>query len=506
MPRLLSLASAMLLSTLVAAQPATAAPQNPKLPEDAQASIAYAKSLSKAFRALSKFAAPSVVSIETRMAAPAARVGGIPPQFRQFFGPNGGMPNGAMPGNPGMGGPGMGMPGAGPEMRGEGTGFVVTEDGHIATNNHVVRGAEKIVVRFSDGRDAPATVVGTDAETDIAVLKVELAGLTPIEFANSDGAEVGDWVIALGSPFGLKDSVTAGIISAKGREVGLSPLESYLQTDAQINPGNSGGPLVDMDGKVVGVNTAIESRSGGSDGIGFAIPANMAKLVVESIIAGSTPTRGYLGVQLQPMDPSLAENFGFSGQGVLVNTVVDAGPAERAGLQVGDIITKVNGEPTPTMHRVQRAIRLCQPGAECPLEIFREGATRTVVAKLDDSAKQVALAGSAAPALRAAPKLAPAAPALASIGLEVKPIDAAFAKERGLSGTQGVLVAKVEEGSIAQRAGLRAGDIVRQVGGEQVASADGFTQQLRGALGSGRSVRLLVERDGASKFVLLRNA
>jgi len=205
------------------------------LPPDVQEAVNHARNLSRAFRAVAKQAAPSVVSIEV-----------IP--------------------------------------QGMGTGFIVSDDGYVVTNNHVVRMGGRIRVKLHDGRESDARLVGSDAETDLAVLRVDLPDLVPIAFGDSDAAEVGDWVIALGAPFGLRDTVTAGIISAKGREVGLSPLESYLQTDATINPGNSGGPLVDMDGRVVGINTAIESRSGGSDGIGFAIPATLARDVVDSII------------------------------------------------------------------------------------------------------------------------------------------------------------------------------------------------------------------------------
>lgn len=347
------------------------------LSPDEQAAIAHAKGVSKAFRAIARVSAPSVVSIEVTPAAPRLRGRSVR----------------IVPGAPGMQQmvPIMpSMPGMQPVPQGMGTGFVVTEDGHIVTNNHVVRMGGNVKVRFHDGREAAASVVGTDPETDIAVLKVEVEGLDPIDFADSDAAEPGDWVIAMGAPFGLKDSVTAGIISAKGREVGLSPLESYLQTDATINPGNSGGPLVDLDGKVVGINTAIESRSGGSDGIGFAIPANMAKGVVESIIGGSSPSRGFLGIQMQPLNPAVIEESGFRGRGVLVTMVVPGGPAARAGVQAGDIIVKVNGQETPFMQRVQRAVKLCAPGAACPIEVFRGGETVLLSATLDDASKQLA--------------------------------------------------------------------------------------------------------------------
>jgi serine protease Do len=344
-----------------------------KLSTEDQAAIGHAKSISRAFRAISKLAGPSVVSIEvtpeqTIMRRQGGRMG------LQGMVPPGTDPRGMNP---------SGVP------MGVGTGFIVAEEGYVVTNNHVIRSGGAFKVRLNDGRVASAALVGSDQETDIAVLKIDIGGLSPIEFGDSDAAEVGDWVIALGSPFGLKDSVTAGIISARGREVGLSPLESYLQTDATINPGNSGGPLVDMDGRVVGINTAIESRSGGSDGISFAIPSNMAKSVVESIIGGSAPSRGFLGIQMQPLDARTATQIGFNGQGVLVNQVVPGGAAANAGVQVGDIVVKVNGEETINPQRVMRAVRLCAPGVEVPIEVIRGGTVVSLTATLGDASKHM---------------------------------------------------------------------------------------------------------------------
>lgn len=470
------------------------------LPPDEQAAISQAKGLSKAFRSVARLAAPSVVSIEVTPDVPKVRGRGM----RMVPGMQG------IPGFPNV--PGLQMfpmaPGAQAVPQGMGTGFIVSEDGHVVTNNHVVRMGGSVKVHLNDGREAPATVVGTDPETDIAVLKVELDGLKAIEFGDSDAAEPGDWVVALGAPFGLRDTVTAGIISAKGREVGLSPLESYLQTDATINPGNSGGPLVDLDGKVVGINTAIESRSGGSDGIGFAIPSNMAKGVVESIIGGGSPSRGYLGIQMQPLDQALAANFGFEGRGVLVNQVLPGSPAARAGLEPGDILVKVNGQDVPSMQRVQRAIKLCAPGAECPIELFRDGETQVVTATLDDAAAQLAATGGAGGG-RSIPRSAgvrqaPSVLDLGSLGVEVGELTAATAKERGLADARGVLVTAVADGSPAERAGLREGDVIRQVAGTRVADVAAWESTMRSAMGPGRSVRILAERDGNARFFLLR--
>ena len=372
-------ALAMIPAMTVAADPPTPVgggeQQGPvaALSTEDQAAIVHAKSISRAFRAISKLAGPSVVSIEvTPEQTIVRRQGGR--MVPQGLVPQGMAPQGMVP---------HGAP------MGVGTGFIVAEEGYVVTNNHVIRSGGAFKVRLNDGRVASAALVGSDQETDIAVLKIDVGGLSPIEFGDSDAAEVGDWVIALGSPFGLKDSVTAGIISARGREVGLSPLESYLQTDATINPGNSGGPLVDMDGRVVGINTAIESRSGGSDGISFAIPSNMAKSVVESIIAGSAPSRGFLGIQMQPLDVRTAAQVGFNGQGVLVNQVVPGGAAANAGVQVGDIVVKVNGEDTINPQRVMRAVRLCAPGVAVPIEVIRAGTVMSLTATLGDASKHM---------------------------------------------------------------------------------------------------------------------
>ena len=381
-------ALAMTPAITVAAEPPTPTgggeQQGPvaKLSSEDQAAIGHAKSVSRAFRAISKLAGPSVVSIEVTPEQPVVRRQGgrmVPQQMV----PQQMVPPGMDPRSMNPHGSPMGVP------MGVGTGFIVAEEGYVVTNNHVIRSGGVFKVRLNDGRVASAALVGSDQETDIAVLKIDVAGLTAIEFGDSDAAEVGDWVIALGSPFGLKDSVTAGIISARGREVGLSPLESYLQTDATINPGNSGGPLVDMDGRVVGINTAIESRSGGSDGISFAIPSNMAKSVVESIIAGSAPSRGFLGIQMQPLDARTAAQVGFNGQGVLVNQVVPGGAAANAGVQAGDIVVKVNGEETTNPQRVMRAVRLCAPGVAVPIEVIRGGAVVSLMATLGDASKHV---------------------------------------------------------------------------------------------------------------------
>ena len=252
---------------------------------------------------------------------------------------------------------------------GQGTGVVVSSDGLVLTNNHVVEGASSLRVVMHDGEEIEGTIVGTDPDTDLALVRVEKTDLTAAQFGDSDSALVGDWVVALGSPFGLQQTVTAGIISAIGREtVGLARFENYIQTDAAINPGNSGGPLVNLSGEVIGINTAISSAAGGNDGVGFAIPSRMVMRVVNDLAFDGTMERGWLGVNIQQLDEDLAATFNFpSRHGVLISGVVADTPAERAGLEVGDIITAIDGTRVATTATLARTI--AQSSADADVEI-----------------------------------------------------------------------------------------------------------------------------------------
>jgi len=397
---------------------------------------------------------------------------------------------------------------------GLGSGVIISPEGFAITNAHVIQGERSlratIWVRQPDGSLKRTDIDDVEIEAvnnalDLALIKLKSPDGKPFPVAPveaEDAIEAGQRVFAIGNPLGLERTLTEGVVSVPAMQLDG---RTYIQTDTPINPGNSGGPLVDLDGRVVGINTAIESRSGGSDGIGFAIPANMAKGVVESIMGGSSPSRGFLGIQMQPVDPALAANFGFQGQGVLVNQVVAGGAAERAGIEVGDILVKVNGQPTPSLQKVQRAVKLCAPGAECPIEVFRDGETVSLVATLDDASK--ALAGATpvrVPSRTPAVPQAPSAVAPASVGIEVAAITPAMAKERNITDLRGVVVTSVAEGSAAERAGLRAGDVIRQVSGTRIAGTDDWDKNMRSTMGPGRSVRLLVEREGNAKFLLLR--
>ena len=270
-----------------------------------------------------------------------------------------------------------------PGKQGLGSGVVVRGDGHILTNHHVIKGADKIEVTLSDDRTYDATVIGSDPETDLAVLKIEASGLQPVQWADSDSAEVGEWVVAVGSPFGLNQTVTSGIVSALGRDdMGITNYENFIQTDAAINPGNSGGPLVNLKGQLLGINTAIASRSGSYNGIGFAIPASMANRVMTSIMDDGKVSRGYLGVMIQDLNKDLASSFSFDGEGVLIGDVVPEGPGDKGGLKAGDIVTQLNGKVMENSNQLRNSVADLDPESKVDLEVVRNGSVMNLQVEL----------------------------------------------------------------------------------------------------------------------------
>jgi serine protease Do len=328
--------------TRPAATPAAPASAEKATEED----LRFARNLSRAFRQVARTVQPSVVSIRT-VDEPVMRNVGMP---ALRFGPRG---------------PELVRPEPAQQRRGLGTGFILSEDGAIVTNSHVVQGADRIMVRLADDRELEATLVGVDPETDVAVLRVPASGLVPARLIESSQVEVGDWVLALGSPFGLDQTVTAGIISAKGREgVGLAVFENYLQTDAAINPGNSGGPLVTLDGAVVGMNTAIGSRTGGNDGVGFAIPMEMVRRAADDLLQDGRVRYGYMGVLLQEMP---------DGGGAMIGRVLPDGPADKAAVREGDRIVSVAGTQVDSRASLMRAIGARKPGESVLVEVDRDG-------------------------------------------------------------------------------------------------------------------------------------
>lgn len=389
-------------------------------------------------------------------------------------------------------GNGMPMP---RQREGEGSGFLIEPDGYIVTNNHVIDGAERIEVTLNDGTQFKARVVGRDPKTDLALIKVDSDESLPyVELGNSARARIGDWVLAVGNPFGLGGSVNAGIISARGRDIRSGPYDDYIQIDAPINRGNSGGPLFDAAGNVIGVNTAIYSPSGGNIGIGFAIPAETVANVVSDLRTKGRVERGWLGVQIQPVTEEVAASLGLdSATGVLVADVLSDSPAESAGVKSGDVILQAADETMTDYRDLTRLIADIEAGTKIELTLFRDGSTKTLPVTIGSMPYEGVAAAPAAPAEDEGPK----------IGLYLAPLTPELRNERGLDPDRtGVLVAEVEAGSPAQRAGIEAGSLISMVGQQPVSSPDDVVSAVRQAADEDRpSVLLRVEQDGEQRFV-----
>ncbi len=343
--------------------------------------------------------------------------------------------------------------GSRPRMqRSLGTGFIISPDGYIVTNNHVVEGADVVRVSLEGthdkGKHLPAEIIGTDPETDLALIRVKPDKPLPyLSFGDSDKTQVGAWVLAIGNPFGLGHTVTQGILSAKGRDIQAGPFDNFLQTDASINPGNSGGPLINTDGEVIGINTAIIA---GGQGIGFAIPSNMARAIVEQLKSGKKVSRGWMGVTIQEVDANTAKALDLpSGTGALIGSVMEGEPADKAGLKAGDVVLEVNGNPVADANALLRLISEQKPGTTVKLTVWRNGGTRTLSIKLGERAS-AAESGGGSERRQSAPAL----------GISVRPLGADEAAAAGLRSGQGLLVTDVEQGKPGAEAELRKGDII----------------------------------------------
>lgn len=370
----------------------------------------------------------------------------------------------------------------------QGSGFLVSAKGHILTNAHVVKGANKLTVVLNDGREMDAKMIGVDESTDIAVIQVEGTGFDFIPLANSENLEVGEWVLAIGSPFQLQATVTVGIISAVGRQnLRITDFEDFIQTDAAINPGNSGGPLVNLEGEVVGINTAIVSKSGGHAGIGFAIPSNMVKHIMNQIIDNGTVTRGFLGAALQPLDQDMADAFGLERpDGALVAQVVKGSPADKAGLKQGDIILAYNKTPVKTIGSFRNEIAMIKPGTTIKLKVNRNGKILNISVKLGSHSD--APGGSSF---------------IQKLGMEVEALTPEMSKKLGYSqDEEGVVITKIKPGSAAATAGMRPGFLILAINHKKVSTVEEFNSALEDT--KNNRILILAKQGNATRFYSLK--
>ncbi len=378
------------------------------------------------------------------------------------------------------------------KQRGQGSGFIISKDGYILTNNHVVGEADSISVKLADGRKFKAKVIGKDPQSDVAVIKINAKDLPVLPLGNSDALQVGEWVIAIGNPFGLTQTVTVGVVSAKGRSrLGITDYEDYIQTDAAINPGNSGGPLINIHGEAIGINSAIFSRSGGYMGIGFAIPINMAKAVKDQLIKNGKVVRGWLGVVIQEIDEDLAKSFGLKKtEGVLISEVAENSPAKKAGLKSGDIILEMNGHKVYDIGELRNKIALTPPGTKVHFLILREDKKKKVTVTIEEKPGGVTVAMSKHEILK-------------QLGLVVQELTPDLAQQFGYHEGQGVLVAEVEPGSLAAGVGIQPGQLIEEVNRIKVHTVNEFLKALSK---SRKTKRVLFKiRDGdMSRYVALR--
>ncbi|PKO91897.1 MAG: protease Do [Betaproteobacteria bacterium HGW-Betaproteobacteria-1] len=397
--------------------------------------------------------------------------------FRRF-----GIP---MPGVPGGGG--------GPQQEYKsqslGSGFIISSDGYIMTNAHVIRDASEVVVKLNDKREFSAKIIGADARTDVALLKIEASGLPKVTIGNPEQLKVGEWVVAIGSPFGLESTLTAGVVSAKGRALPQENFVPFIQTDVAINPGNSGGPLFNLKGEVVGINSQIYSRTGGYMGLSFAIPIDVAMEISDQLRASGKVSRGWLGIGIQEISKELAESFGMkSTNGALVSNVEKGSPAEKGGLEPGDVILKFDNKPIETSSDLPRVVGATKPGKQVPVEILRKGNTRNLSITLGEmpTEKDEVVVSSKAPAKTEANRL----------GLILR--DLTPQQKKKINGSNGLLV--VESQAPAAQAGIRRGDVILGLNNSEVQSLEQFDQQLA-AIPAGKTVALLVLRDGNTLYV-----
>ncbi len=382
--------------------------------------------------------------------------------------------------------------------RGLGSGVIVESNGMIITNNHVVGKADEIRVTLSDKREFKAKLIGTDPKTDIAVVQIEATGLPTVPWADSDELEVGEFVLAVGNPFGLTQTVTLGIVSALGRAAGIAEYEDFIQTDAAINPGNSGGPLVNVRGELVGINTAIFSQSGGNMGIGFAVPSNMAQSIMGQLVQTGKVVRGWLGVSIQELTPELAKQFGIEEtKGVLVSDVMDDSPAKKAGFERADVIVEYDGKSMDSPTHLRNAVAQTSVGKKVSVTVIRDKKRKHLEVTIAEQPKSMTQPGEEDEGESATP-----AGVLSS--LEVRELNDELARRYGLkSSERGVVVVRVKPGSSAEEIGVREGDIVVEINRQAVTSVRAF-ERIAGKLPKDQSVLLLLKRQGRTIYLTLR--
>lgn len=440
---------------------------------------------SKAFTNVAKKAMPAVVFIKVQSSTPDTDEYGNPYGYQNpfdfygddFFNRFFGMPYRGQPQKPA------------PQMS-QGSGFFVSSDGYVMTNAHVIKGADKISVVLNDGRELDASLVGADPHTDVAVVKVEGKDFPYLNLGDSDEMDIGEWVVAIGSPFQLEASLTVGVISAKGRQnLRITDLEDFIQTDAAINPGNSGGPLLNLQSEVIGINTAIVSRSGGYMGIGFAIPSNMAKQIKDQLIDKGSVTRGFLGVSLQPVDKDIADAFQLSkAEGALVSEVVKDSPAEKAGLKQGDIIIEYNKSPVKSLQSFRNEISLMGPGTSLTLKVNRKGDLVTIPVTLGTASDSLAATGGI----------------VQKLGMEVDALSPELAKQLGYTkGEEGVVIVKIKPGSPAALAGMRPGALIQAVNHKKVSSIEEFNNAMN-SIETKNRVLMLVRQGNMTRFYSIK--
>jgi serine protease Do len=483
------LATMLLLAAPFAAGAATPTPTPDHVREGTGAGVDPSakeslRQTGRAFASVARQASPSVVFIQVEGRPQGANPFGpgspLGDEFlRRFFGEQ-------FPGAPRQ------DPEGGRPVFGQGSGFVfLNRNGNafVMTNHHVVQDAERIRVRFDDGREFDAEVTGTDPQSDVAIIQIPGLDVPALEMARSAELEVGEWVVAIGSPFGLRSTLTVGVVSATGRTaLGINDYEDFIQTDAAINPGNSGGPLMDLDGRVVGMNTAIFSRSGGYMGIGFAIPIDLAQAIAMQLIENGKVTRGFLGVAIQPLTPELAESFGIDRhQGILVAQVTGESPAAQAGLQVGDVIVGYRGEAVEDVGDFRNRVALTAPGSQVQLGVLRNGQRLQMSATIGSQEEEAAVADATA--------------TTREIGLVVQTPTAEMAEPLGVRPGEGVVVTQVLPQSPAAAAGVTPGTVILQVNRQPVADADAFNRAIEAS--TTNRAMLLVRVGNAQRYVVV---